>query len=185
LISMPGESEGDFRIRVSQTHREGRDADLEKLRLKYGPKIAALQEKIHTAEMAVNREKSQTTTEGFQTAISVGATLLGALTGRKLLSRSNLSRVSSVARGVTRTVDQGTDVKRAQDTLQALQAQLNGLNSEFLAEQTAMGVGVSPANEVFESVSLKPKKTDISVQLITLVWAPYQSNAEGINQLFS
>jgi hypothetical protein len=185
LVSVPGESVGDFRVRIGQTHREGRDTGLEKLRQKYAPKIAALQERIRKATAAVSREKSQSTAAGLQTAVSVGATLLGALTGRKLFSSSNLSRVSTAARGVTRTVDQGSDVKRAEENLNALKAQLDSLNSEFLAEQATMGMGSGTSTEVFDTINVKPKKTDISIQLVSLVWAPYQSAPEGMIQLFS
>ena len=185
MVSNPGESEGDFRIRVGQGLREGRDTGLEKLRLKYAPKLSSLQDRIRKAEAAVSREKSQSTAAGMQTAVSVGATLLGALTGRKLFSSSNLSRVSTVARGVTRTMDQGSDVKRAEDNVKALQTQLDELNAEFLSEQAAMGLGAGASTEVFEAITVKPKKTDISIQLVALAWAPYQSNPEGMLKLFS
>jgi hypothetical protein len=184
IVSNPGESAGEFRVRLSQTHREGRDIEVDKLRLKYGPKIAALQEKIRSAESVVNREKSQSTSAGLQTAISVGATLLGALTGRKLFSQTNLTHAGTVARGVTRTMDQSSDVKRAQDNLKAYQDQLTAMNAEFTAAQASLGVGVSPEIEVFDTVTVKPKKTDISVQLVTLVWAPFQVGQAGTTPLF-
>ena len=184
MVSNLGESEGEFRVRLSQTHREGRDVEVDKLRLKYAPKIAALQEKIRSAESVVNREKSQSTSAGLQTAISVGATLLGALTGRKLFSRTNLSHAGTVARGVTRTMDQSSDVKRAQDNLKAYQEQLTAMNAEFTAAQASLGVGVSPEDEVFDTVIVRPKKTDISVQLVTLVWAPFQVGQAGTTPLF-
>ena len=183
MVSNPGESAGEFRVRLSQTHREGRDIEVDKLRLKYAPKIAALQEKIRSAESVVNREKSQSTSAGLQTAISVGATLLGALTGRKLFSQTNLTHAGTVARGVSRTMDQSSDVKRAQDNLKAYQEQLTAMNAEFTAAQASLGVGVSPENEVFDTVTVKPKKTDISVQLVTLVWAPFQVGQSRINSI--
>jgi hypothetical protein len=179
MVSNPGESEGDFRVRAGQGLREGRDTGLEKLRVKYAPKISALQERIRKAEEAVSREKSQSTAAGMQTAVSVGATLLGALTGRKLFSSTNLSRVSTVARGLSRTVDQGSDVKRAQDNVKALQTQLDELNAEFVSEQASMGFGAGVNTETFETITVKPKKTDISIQLVALAWAPYQSNPTG------
>lgn len=182
IVSFPGESEGDFRVRLSQTHREGRDGVVEKLRMKYAPKMAVLQEKIRSAELVVNREKSQAANAGLQTAISIGATLLGAFTGRKLASRENLTHVTTAARGVGRTMDQGSDVQRAQKNLDALKKQLEDLNVQFAAEQAAMGLGTSPAGEIFETVIVKPKKTDISVALVTLVWAPYLQTPNGIQQ---
>src|SRR5688572_4777851 len=43
--SKPGETEREFRIRLQQIARERRDEMAERLRLKYAPKIAALQER--------------------------------------------------------------------------------------------------------------------------------------------
>ncbi len=184
IVSFPGEGEGDFRARLSQTHREGRDVAVDKMRMKYAPKIAVLREKIRSAELVVNREKSQAANAGLQTAISIGATLLGAFTGRKLASRENLTHVTTAARGVGRTMDQGSDVQRAQTNLEALKKQLDDLNAQFAAEQAAMGLGASPAGEIFETVTVKPKKTDISVALVTLVWAPYWQTPNGMQPGF-
>jgi len=36
-----------------------------------------------------------------------------------------------------------------------------------------------PLKEELETITIKPKKTDISVQLCALVWAPYWSDAQG------
>jgi hypothetical protein len=149
------------------------------------PKISALQERIRKAEEAVSREKSQSTSAGLQTAVSVGATLLGALTGRKLFSSTNLGRVSTVARGVTRTMDQGSDVKRAEENVKALQTQLEALNAEFISEQSTMGLGAGASTEAFETINVKPKKTDISIQLVVLAWAPYQSTPSGLFPLYT
>ena len=50
VLSRPGESEREFRIRLQQSGREQRDAMTEALRQKYAPKIAALQERSASEE---------------------------------------------------------------------------------------------------------------------------------------
>jgi hypothetical protein len=59
LVSKPGETEGDVRARVRELARERRDLELEKLRKKYAPKLAQLQDRIRMAEERVAREKDQ------------------------------------------------------------------------------------------------------------------------------
>ena len=83
LYSADGEAERDFLIRLQQVAREYRDELAEDLRKKYGPKIAALQEKVRKADQAVRREEGQAKAAKNQTAISIGSTLLGAFMGRK------------------------------------------------------------------------------------------------------
>src|SRR4029079_17475320 len=56
IVSNPGESERDFRVRLQQLGREQRDDAVEKLRKKYAPKLEQLEERKRRAEQAVARE---------------------------------------------------------------------------------------------------------------------------------
>ena len=178
-ISNPGESERDFRIRIRQTGHEQRDALVEKLRQKYAPKITSLEERIRRAEQAVAREEAQAKQQQAQTAISFGATLLGAVLGRKAISTSTLGRASTAARGVGRSMKEGQDVGRAKDNVEALRQQLTDLNAEFEAEAARLETRVDPQLEQLETVTIRPKKTNISVQLVALTWAPFWQDAQG------
>jgi hypothetical protein len=54
-----------------------------------------------------------------------------------------------------------------------VQQQLTDLQAQFKGESNALAEKVDPLTEVLETVTVKPKKTDIQVQLVTLAWAPY------------
>jgi len=179
VVSNPGEPERDFRIRLQQTTREGRDDQVEMLRQKYAPKVAALQDRIRRAQEAVAREKSQADQAKMQTAISMGTTLLGAFMGRKKVSASTLGRATTAARGVSRSMKEGQDIGRAEDTVEALQQKLADLNAEFEAQAAELQSSVDPLKEELETITIRPKKTNISVQLCALVWAPYWRDAQG------
>jgi len=170
LASAPGESERDFRLRLQQNAREQRDQAVEALRKKYAPRMAALQEKVRQAQQTVERETQQAQQAGMQSAISVGATLLGALMGRK---GSGLGRATTAARGVGRAISQKEDIARAQDSLATFQQQLKDLNDQLQAEAGALQGKIDPSLEALEPVSLRPKKADIAVQLVCLAWAPH------------
>ncbi len=88
LRSKPGESEGDFRSRIALVLREKRDARTAELRSQYGTRLAALQARLQKASERTERERGQLNQQKLQTAISVGATVLGALLGRKAISTS-------------------------------------------------------------------------------------------------
>ena len=83
IASNPGESERDFRVRLQQMAREQRDQAVEKLRQKYAPKFAQLEDRKRRAEQAAAREAEQAKDQKLQTAISFGATLLSSFMGRK------------------------------------------------------------------------------------------------------
>ena len=179
LISNPGESERDFRVRLQQLGREKRDEAVEKLRQKYAPKMAALEEKRRRAEQAVAREAEQAQGQKVQTAISFGATLLSSFFGRKTVSLSTLGRATSAARGVSKTMKESSDVGRAQETVEAVNQQLADLDAQLKAETEAIQHGGDPQTEELEKVNLKPTKSNISVKLLSLMWAPQWRDAQG------
>lgn len=170
IISKPGESEKDFRIRLQQTSREQRDRAVEQLRKKYSFKIDALQDRLRRAQQAVDREAEQAKNAKVQTAISFGTTVLGALFGRKRLSMSTLGRATTAARGVGRSMKESEDIGRAQETVESLQGQLADLEAELKTETDSLTSAMDPQSEKLESVELKPKKANVSVKLVALLW---------------
>ena len=179
VVSTPGETEGEFRVRLGQTGRERRDAAVELLRQKYATKLAAADERIRQAQQAVAREAEQAKGAELQTAISFGATLLGAFMSRKKLSTSTLGRATTAARGVGRAADQRGDVDRAQETVATLQQARADLDAAFAADVQALEAKFDPLTEVLEPVVLRPKKADIAVQLVALAWVPSWVDSAG------
>jgi hypothetical protein len=171
LVSAPGEDEGAFRARVGVALREQRDAQLEKLRAKYGPKIAALQEKMRKAEQKIEVQAQQAGRAKMDTAISIGSAVLGAVLGRKALSTGTMSKAATAARSVGRAGEQAGDVARAQEDLASVRAQMGELEAQFKAEAGAVLGGDASAAEL-ERVVVRPKKAGVSVRAVVLVWVP-------------
>jgi hypothetical protein len=174
-----GESERDFRVRLQQAAREQRDAGVEKLRRSYGSRMAAIEERIRRAGQAAEREREQASQQTMQTAISAGATLLGALLGRKAVSSASMGRAAGTLRAGSRTWKERQDVARAEETVEAMRRQLAELESEFAAEVQAIESAASAATGAFETISIKPRKTNIAVRFVALSWVPHWLDAEG------
>jgi hypothetical protein len=177
LVSQPDETEGQFRVRLQQAARESRDAAVDRLRQQYAPKIATLQDRLRRAQAAEEREASQASSAKLQTAISFGATLLGAFMGRKAVSMSSVGRATTAARGVGRSMKEAEDVKRAAESVASVQQQTDALEAE-LREQTA-GVEAKMASAPLEPLTIAPKKTGIAVQLVALTWVPFWDDGRG------
>jgi hypothetical protein len=178
IFSNPDETERDFRVRLQQLSREKRDEMTDILRKKYSTRMTTLQERLRRAEQAVDKQSDQAKRAKFQTAISFGSTLLGAFSGRKI-SQSTISRASSAMRNVSRTMEEGKDVARAGDTVESIKKQLADLQAEFDTEVSSLDEKLDPMMEPLETIIIKPRKTDILVQLVTLVWTPYWQDGEG------
>ncbi|MEJ5223166.1 MAG: hypothetical protein WHV44_01835, partial [Anaerolineales bacterium] len=175
-VSQPGEDERDFRIRLSQRAREKRDEMTEALRKKYAPKFTSLQERLRRAMANKEKQEAQARQAQLQTALSVGATLLSAFTGRK---SSAIGKASSAARQAGRVMQEGKDVSLAEETVESIQQQIKDLEAQFNAEVAALSGRVDPLTETLEMLAIRPKKTDITVQLLALVWMPYLQDAYG------
>ena len=71
------------------------------------------------------------------------------------------------------------DISRAGDTVEALQQQLADLEADLQNETQTLQASDS-LNEKLEVIKLKPKKTDITINLVTLVWVPFWKAGESI-----
>jgi hypothetical protein len=180
-ISKPGESERDFRVRAQQSGREQRDKQLESLRQKYAPKIAALQDRIRRAQQMVERQQAESRSSQVQAAISVGATILGAFLGRKTISATNIGKATTAIRGAGRVIKESQDVGQAQENMAVLQQQLADLEAQFKAETESLAAATDPLTEKLETLSLKPTRTNIAVKLVALAWTPHWQDAKGLS----
>ncbi len=170
-VSHLGESEGEFRVRATQLSREARDAAVDKLRAKYASRVATAQEKVRRAQQRLDQQQAQASQAGLQTVISTGATVLGALFGRK---GSSIGRATTAARGVGRSMKEGGDVNEAKEDLAAARAALAELEAKIAAEADAVHV-----DDAIEPIAIKAKKSAISVQLLALAWAPHWRDSSG------
>ena len=141
------------------------------VRLKFAARQAALAEKVRRAEAAKDRESEQSSQQKLQAVVSIGATLVGALLGRKALSAGTLGRATTAARGVSRTMKEAGDVQRATESVEAVEAQVKELDEQVRQETQAIATEFErpPA---LEQVTLLPKRGQVSVQLVALGWDP-------------
>lgn len=173
LISRPGESERDFRIRLAETLREERDAAVDKMRKRYATRLRTVEDRIRRAEQRVEKEAAQAKDQKWQAAVSIGSTVLGALFGRK---RS----LTTASRSIGRTMKEGKDVERAEEELEAQRLRQADLEAELRGEIDALEARFDPHSEALDSFDLKPRRTDIDVRLVALAWAPHRELGGGM-----
>lgn len=170
MSSNAGESEGDFRARIALSLREKRDAEVERIRKQYAPKLATLQSQAARAQQKVEKEQSQLSQQKLQTALSVGASILGAFLGRKALSATNISKVTAAARSAGRLSSESKDVDQAAGSLESIQQRLNDLQTQLEQDIADVQGKLDAAAVSLESVVIKPRKTDTVVNEVALVW---------------
>jgi hypothetical protein len=179
MISTPGESAGDFRTRLQLAAREQRDAQAAKLREKFAPKLATLQAQKQRAEQRVERERGQASQQKMHTAISVGATILGALLGRKAVSAGNVGRATTAARSASRIGREAADVAHAEESVEAVNARIAALNSELEAAIAALEGTLDVQAIALREIAVAPRKSDIAIGKVALLWIPWRTGADG------
>jgi len=179
VTSTPGQTEGEFRVRVRELAREARDLALEKLRTRYTPKLQRMRERIQTAALKVEREQSQYRQQKTQTMISVGATVLGALFGRKAASVGTVGRATTAMRGAGRTARERGDVSRAVEKVETLRDRLQDLEAKFEEDLADVRDAHDPDAYECDEVAIRPRKSDLAIEGLTLVWTPYGAGPDG------
>ena len=178
-MSKAGESEGEFRSRLALAMREQRDADVAKLRARYAPQLATLQAQKQRAQERSEREHSQLTQQKLQAVISVGATILGAFLGRKAISASNIGRATTAVRSASRIGQESQDVQRAEESVEQIDARIASLNKECEAAIATLEANLDPGQLSLRAVTVAPRKTDIVIGKVLLLWTPWRTGADG------
>lgn len=181
-VAGPGESESDFRIRLRHAAREQRDLLVEKLRTRYAPKVAAQEERVRRKQQKVDSEKSQKSHKTLSTAVSLGSSIIGALFGRKLTSSANVTRAGSVIRSASGLAKEAEDIRQAQESLAAEVQAREELAAEIEAEAQQIQDQFDPDLLQLESLEITPRKADLSVTRLALVWLPYTLTRSGETQ---
>jgi len=170
IVSKPGESEGDFRVRVAAKVAEQRDAQVDVLRAKYAGKRKSLEDKALRAQQKLDREKAQASSKMMDAAISIGSTIFGSIMGRKAISSSTLSKAATAAKTATKVAGQKQDVAHAEESLEVIMAQITELDTQLDSEIETLKASANPQLLELDTVEFSPKKSDIQVDRVALYW---------------
>ncbi|MCE5293159.1 MAG: hypothetical protein LLF94_00910, partial [Chlamydiales bacterium] len=172
ITSNPGETEGDFRARVAHTMRETRDDLSKKVQAKYADKINTLNDKIKKAQIKVDDKQNKSFWTKVQTGISVGVTVLGALLGRGKISRTTVTQAGSSLKKAGQISKDSQDAQNAQDSVEGLQQQLATIQKQMDDELAKTTLNMDPQSIALDTISISPRKSDISVEKVGLIWWP-------------
>ena len=124
-----------------------------------------MNERIDRAETRVEREQSQYDQQKLQTGISMGATVLGAIFGRR-----GLGGATTAARGAGRAAREREDVRRAEEEVRDLEEAMRALNAELEEEVRTLQADDEVDALELEEVVVRPRKSDLEVSDLRLAW---------------
>jgi len=171
-FSQPNETEAAFRLRMEELLQSKNKEKVDVLKKKYEDKISALAEKIRKQEMGLEEEKSQTFWQKIEAYFSMFMTLLGAFFSRKKLSKTTINQTGTSLRRVGRLGKNDQEVANKEENLKAYQQQLEDLQVERDTEIARLSVKEIPESAI-QKVTISPKKSDIAIDRISLLWRSF------------
>lgn len=174
-FSKPGQDELDARMAWTQAVREKRDEEKEDIQIRLAKKLKSLDSKMRTARQRLEREKAQYDQEKWKTVLNFGQTILGAFLGNKISSRS-----ATTGRSLGRAAQQRTDVVHAGESLEDLTIERQELQDECEQEIRQLQDKYSVEALTLETLDVPCRKGDLKVELLTLLWVPWEVDANGI-----
>ena len=166
MYAAPDVPEAEFQRRVDSAAREGMQAELDKLAASYDTKLETLKRRVERQEITVERREDEVDQRrAEQTGADVDF-LTSIFTRRKRALTTPLSkrRMTSQAR---------SNLKQAQKTLEALQAEWKDLQAQRQAAIQKLSMEWQQRAAQVTEVPVTPYRKDIFPELFGVVWLPY------------
>ncbi len=171
--SRPDETEADFHTRAGELVREKRDAARDRVLAKHQARTKRLEEQVRRAEARVAEQKSRFWTRLLGMFWRVVEVLGMAWMGRR--SRKQLVTSTSAAQ----TMQSRRQSASATTQLEEAQHELEEAQRQQEDELAALDVDYQPAALKFEKTETAPRKADIDVDEVSLVWLPWWIDQGG------
>ncbi len=161
LESKVDEARADFIVRLQDDLNDKKEIEIEKLQIRYGRKEKTLVDRLSRAKERVEKEASDST----GSMIEAGIAVLGALFGRK--SSTKIGR--AVSKG-SKVLKERGEMSRAEERMVAIEEEIEALEYELEDKIDVLNEKYNADNCEIETFSIKPRKTDIDVELCAVVW---------------
>jgi hypothetical protein len=173
--SRPDETLSAFTDRLSVRLREIRDEKKSELQDRANKRIATLEERAKRAMRDVEKQRGQARQGQLDAVVKVGDAILGALLGGR--RRSLNSTLSSL----NRAGKERTDVRQAQQELEAIQTEVASIEADLHDELADIRTGEPDIT----ATPVRPKSTHVLIHTIAVVWLPHARNERGYEALYT
>jgi hypothetical protein len=161
LESKVDEPRSDFIVRLQDGLNDKKEIEIEKLQIRYGRKEKTLLDRLSRAKERVEKETSDST----GSIIEAGIAVLGALFGRP-----SPTKIGRAVRKGNKILKERGDMSRAEERMVMIEEEIEVLEYELEDKIDVLNEKYSVDNCEIETFSIKPRKTDIDVELCAVVW---------------
>lgn len=167
MTSKPNESQDEFLKRAESTLSDKAEEATQKLNSLYKGKIEALQTRIQRAQSKIAESQERASKRKIDAWISVGKTILAGLFSRKI-SKTDISNIGTTLK----KVGNATDADVSEEGIKALINQISELENNQAIEAQKIREEFSMTNVHLEKTQERPKKSDLVVNEVGILWMP-------------
>lgn len=168
LLSDPDEEIADFKSRMLDFIRVEKDKAVERLTEQYGKKEEKLEKDFIKLQEKLEKEEADVKAITTQSALTLGSSVLGALLGRTKVGTLNTG-VTGLNRA-SRILKEKKDVEQVKKKIDTLSENIQKLEEELKQNIENMAGKFDIDNYPVETISIKPKKSDIFGINVSILW---------------
>jgi hypothetical protein len=167
IYSKSSESKADFILKINQIARETRDEEVDKIEQKYAKELEKLKVKLSKSQDTLIKKQSAASSLKQEALLSAGESVVGMFMGRRS-TRSASKAMNKYQKSKTVTAD----IDKAQKDIVSINKEMESLENELkMRIEEIKQKREKEINEIKEVV-IQPKKSDIELKMVSLVWIP-------------
>jgi hypothetical protein len=164
--SKQDETEDEFRVRIAPAARK---AEQERIEREFDADIKKTAEAIAKAEAQAAKYKWWWFGSVWRVIEIVLVRLLGGKSRKQLVTATSTDQMNRGRRSYS----------EAQEDLDQLQSKLTELQDERSKQLAALETNFLPATIALDKIEISPRKSDIDIRSVILVWLPWQVDVNG------
>jgi hypothetical protein len=168
-----GESKESFYMRLDQALKEERDKELDDMEAKFETKMERIEDRIRKEERELEEAKAEASSRKTAEWVNAAETLFSVFVKGRSRSFGTAATKRRMAR---RAKDK---VHATMEDLEELQEDLMELEEELREELDDIREKWEDARKEVIEKEVTPRRTDINIQHMSLVWHPYWEAANG------
>ncbi len=172
LWGRPGESDQEFAGRCDAAAQTAADAEAEKIRARLAQRIDRLRSAVDTAEQRSEAARQAASDAKGTELTGLGGTLIGGLLGGG-------SRTRGLASAARKAMSGRERINKAQQRSEAAAAAVDAKVDDLQAAEAELAEALVAIDDEWrdvaaqvETAEIRLKKTNVSVQMFSLVWIP-------------
>jgi len=170
IFQRPNENVRDFTIRLQQAARERRDEEVDKLNDKHSKQIDRLRNKLRKLERELSSDEAEYEARKREEMLGIGGTVIGVLMGRRPTSAG-----TTISRRRRMSTKAKMDLEETKEDIDELKKDIDDLEKELKEATSEISARWENVDEEIIIETIKPRSTDIQLQLMALGWMPFWS----------